>query len=135
MASIETIEAIGPEPAQRLRSAGIRSTRQLLARAGDTVGRRRLAATCHVSEKTILKWAKRADLLRVRGVGGEFSDLLDHIGVDTARELAKHRADRLYATCVDAARATEVVRRPPSAREVEGWIAHAKTLTPAVTYS
>ncbi len=133
MGSIESIEAIGPERAERLRSAGVRSTRQLLAKAGDSTGRRRLAAACDVSERRLLKWAKRADLLRVRGVGGEFSALLEQVGVETARELAKYRADRLYAKCLEVARATELVRRPPSEREVQGWVDHAKTLAPAVS--
>ena len=45
--------------------------------------------------------ANRADLARVRGVGGVFSDLLEHAGVDTVREFAIRRPDNLYANLVE----------------------------------
>jgi len=35
----------------------------------------------------ILKWVNMADLFRVKGIGQEYSELLEKAGVDTVREL------------------------------------------------
>ncbi len=35
----------------------------------------------------MLKWANMADLMRIRGVGEEYSELLEAAGVDTVKEL------------------------------------------------
>lgn len=134
MATIATIEGIGPSFATKLRAGGIRSTGQLLSKGGTKKGRKTIAAKCGISEKLVLEWVNRADLMRVKGIGEEYSDLLEHAGVDTVKELAKRRPDNLHAKCVEIARAKKLVRRPPSVREVERWVAHAKTLDPAVSH-
>ncbi|MDH3679946.1 MAG: DUF4332 domain-containing protein [Acidimicrobiia bacterium] len=134
MAAIATIEGIGPSFATKLRAGGIRSTGQLLSKGGTKKGRKTIADKCGISEKLVLEWVNRADLIRVKGVGEEYSDLLEHAGVDTVKELAKRRPDNLYAKCVEIAKAKNLVRRPPSTTEVERWVAHAKTLEPAVSH-
>ena len=37
--------------------------------------------------KKILKWVNMADLYRIKGVGSEYSELLEAAGVDTIKEL------------------------------------------------
>jgi len=134
MTAITTIEGIGPAHAQRLRVAGIRTTERLLAAAGSKAGRRELAQLCGISEKLVLGWVNRADLMRVRGIGEEYSDLLEQAGVDTVKELATRRPDNLHAACLEASATKGIVRRVPSAGDVERWVAHAKTLGPMVSH-
>lgn len=134
MTSIATIEGIGPAYTDKLKAAGIRTTERLLTAGATRSGRRALADECAISETLVLGWVNRADLLRVRGIGEEFSDLLEQAGVDTVKELATRRPDNLYGKCKEVSATKGVVRRLPSAGEVERWVAHAKTLPPVVMY-
>jgi len=134
MGSIESIEGIGPKMGDKLRKAGIRGTATLLSAGGTKSGRKTLAADTGLSEKNILEWVNRADLMRVKGVSTQYSDLLEAAGVDTVKELATRNADNLFAKMGEVNDAKKLVRRPPSLSETKKWVAHAKTLQPAVSH-
>ncbi len=136
MASLTTIEGIGPKYAKQLKAAGIRGTVGLLNLGCTKKGRKQLAADSGIPEKLILEWCNRADLMRVKGVGEEYSDLLEHAGVDTVKELRTRKPANLHAKMIEvnSARKVGLVRRPPSLSEVEAWVAHAKTLDAVMTY-
>ncbi len=132
--NILEIEGVGPVAAGKLTSAGVKTTESLLDKGGSAKGRKDLAAATGIDEKKILEWVNRADLMRVKGVGSEFSDLLEAAGVDTVKELAQRRADNLQEKMVEVNKQKKLVRRVPAASEVEAWVAHAKSLPGAVTY-
>lgn len=134
MASIETIEGVGGVYGEKLRAAGVRSTRVLLEKGADPKGRRALAEATGLSAHQILEWVNRADLMRVRGVGEEYSDLLEAAGVDTVKELRRRNAKNLLAAMTEVDQEKNLVRRLPVLSMVERWVAHAKELPPAVTY-
>ncbi|NNE73812.1 MAG: DUF4332 domain-containing protein [Acidimicrobiales bacterium] len=134
MASLQSIEGIGPATAKKFAKAGIRTTGALLKAGGTKSGRKQLAAESGVSEKMVLEHVNRADLMRVKGVGEEYSDLLEHAGVDTVKELRNRNAENLHAKMGEVNAKKKLVRRPPSLGETKRWVAHAKTLKPAVTY-
>ncbi len=140
MASIEAIEGIGPAYAKKLRAAGVRSCEALLERGAAKKGRDELAAATGFSAGTILEWVNRADLMRVKGVGSEYSDLLEAAGVDTVKELRNRNAANLTTKMVEVNDAAmkksnrSIVRRVPAQSMVERWVAHAKKLPPMVTY-
>lgn len=134
MAKLETIEGIGPVYAEKLRMAGIRSVNALLNAGATPKGRKDLAGKSGISYDLILAWINRADLMRVRGVGEEYSDLLEKAGVDTVAELAQRNADNLYAKLIEVSAAGRLVRRPPSHSMVAAWIEGAKKLKRVVTY-
>jgi len=136
MASIETIEGIGIKHGKALRKAGVRSTNGLLKEAGSKKGRKALAAASGCTEQQLLEWVNRADLMRVRGVGEEYSDLLEQSGVDTVKELRNRKPANLHAKMLEtnSAKRRPLVRRPPSLGEVERWVAHAKELDPKVSH-
>ena len=69
-----------------------------------------------------------------RGVGEEYSDLLEAAGVDTVKELRRRNAANLLSAMVDVNAKKRLVRRLPTQSMVERWIAHAKELDPVVTY-
>lgn len=134
MPTIESIEGIGIRNATKLRKARVRTTEALLRRASTRKGRKDLAAATGLPEKMILSWVNRADLMRVKGVGEEYSDLLEHVGVDTVRELKGRKPANLHSTMVDVNQKKRLVRRLPTESMVEAWVAHAKRLKQVVTH-
>lgn len=132
--NIQKIEGIGPSYANKLGDYGIRSTTTLLKVAADRQGRKDVASHTGIPESQILEWVNRADLMRVKGIGEEYSDLLEAAGVDTVRELGTRRPDNLHRSLLDMNERRQLVRRVPSLHEVEGWVSKAKTLAPMITY-
>ena len=134
MTKIVEIEGIGPAYAEKLTAAGIDTIEKLLSAGGAPKGRMDLERSTGISTAKILEWVNRADLMRIKGVGSEYSDLLEAAGVDTVKELATRNAANLFTKMEELNSSKKLVRRTPSAPEVEKWIAEAKTLPPAVTY-
>lgn len=136
MAKIIDIEGIGPAYAKKLIEAGVSTTQALLSAAGDKKARKAFAEKIGVAEATVLEWVNRADLFRVKGVGRQYSDLLEAAGVDSAIELAKRRADNLAKAMAEAnAKAAQrLVRQLPSPGQVQAMIDSAKSLARAVTH-
>lgn len=131
MTSIVDIEGIGARWADKLAEAGVRTTEKLLEVAGPKAGRAVLADQVGASDATVLEWVNRADLMRIKGVGEEYSDLLEATGVDSPVELAQRNAANLVAAMQPHAR---LVRRLPTESEVRGWIDEANTLEKVVTH-
>ncbi|WP_186390040.1 MULTISPECIES: DUF4332 domain-containing protein [unclassified Stappia] len=132
--SIDEIEGIGPVYAGKLQAIGIRTTDAYLERAKDPKGRKALAEETGIDDKRILKWANMADLMRISGVGEEYSELLEAAGVDTVKEL-KHRVPaNLHAKMKEVNEAKKLVRQLPSESAVEKWVEQAKSLPPTMTY-
>lgn len=134
MATIADIEGIGPVIAGKLQEAGIRSTQALLESCGTVKGRRELASATGIDQSRLLEWANRADLYRVRGIGSEYSDLLEAAGVDTIVELAQRNATALHEALVQVNEAKKLVRKLPTADQVAEWVQQAKSLPRVVEY-
>ena len=134
MASIIDVEGIGPAYAEKLREVGIRSIASLLKRGGNAKGRKELAYAINVEESKLLKWVNHADLFRVRGIGSEYSDLLEAAGVDTVPELRQRNAAALYETLVKTNEAKKLVRKLPTADQVAKWVEQAKSLPRVIDY-
>ncbi|MEK6721201.1 MAG: DUF4332 domain-containing protein [Chloroflexota bacterium] len=132
---IEEIEGIGPVYAEKLTEAGVTTTEALLESGGKRAGREALSETTGISTAMILEWVNHADLMRIGGVGSEYSDLLEAAGVDSPAELAQRNAANLAKTFqeVDAAR-PNMVRRVPSEETVTGWIELARALPTVVEH-
>lgn len=131
MTNIIDIEGIGPKWKEKLAEAGVKTTEKLLEVAGPKAGRVKLAEEVGASETMVLEWVNRADLMRVKGVGEEYSDLLEASGVDSPTELAHRNAANLVAAMAEH---EKLVRRLPTESEVQGWIDDAKTLEKVVTH-
>jgi predicted flap endonuclease-1-like 5' DNA nuclease len=134
MSTITDIEGIGEVYAVKLRAAGVRSTNALLERGRTPKERKELAAMTGFSEQTILEWVNRADLFRIRGVGGQYSDLLEAAGVDTVRELSKRNAESLTEALAKVNAEKNKVNKLPSLTQVKNWIQIAKSLPTGVEY-
>lgn len=134
MPSIDAVEGIGQRTATKLRKNGIRTTDALLKRAGDRKGRRKLASETGFTEKQLLEWVNRSDLMRCKGIGGEYSDLLESAGVDTIKELRRRNATSLTNKMVEINEKKKLVRRLPTESMVSRWIESAKSLEPSVKH-
>ena len=60
--------------------------------------------------------------MRIKGIGEEYSDLLEEAGADTVKELRNRRADNLHAAMLAVNAKKNLVRRPPAFKSVENWI-------------
>jgi len=132
--NITEIEGIGPVFANKLTTAGIKTVEGLLDAGADRSGRKKIAETTGIDESKILKWVNMADLFRIKGVGEEYTNLLEEAGVDTVKELRNRNAANLHAKMVEVNEVKKLVRQLPSLSSVENWVEHAKTLDPKVTY-
>lgn len=132
---IEEVEGIGDVNAAKLRDVGINTTDDMLMAGATSASRDKVASMTGISEKLILEWTNHVDLMRIPGVGSEYSDLLEAAGVDSPAELSQRNAANLATTFqeLDAAR-PNMVRRVPSQETVEEWIAAAKKLPRAVEH-
>ncbi len=128
------IEGIGPVFAEKLGDLGLKTTDDLLKVGASPKGREDLALASGISGKLILRWVNMADLFRIKGVGEQYSDLLEAAGVDTVPELAQRRADNLTLKMAEVNEEKQLVRRRPTEDEVAGWIESAKSLPRVVTY-
>ena len=134
MASLKSIEGIGAAFAKKLAGAGVGSTDTLLAKGATKKGRKELQEQTGISQKLILEWVNHADLFRIKGIGGQYADLLEEAGVDTVPELATRKADALTAKMMQVNAKKNLTNRPPSLKEVTKWIAAAKKMKRAVQY-
>lgn len=134
MAKIIDIEGIGPAYAKKLVDAGVSTTGRLLKMAADAAGRKDLAKQADVTTKQVLEWVNRADLMRISGVGTQYSDLLEASGVDTVVELATRNAENLFKKMVEVNAVKKLVRQVPSADQVKDWVAQASKLPRVITH-
>ncbi|MEM7625966.1 MAG: DUF4332 domain-containing protein [Planctomycetota bacterium] len=131
---IDEIEGIGPAKKEALAKADIATTDDLLGKCAAPAGRKATAEATGLTEKELLKFANMADLMRIKGVGEEYSELLEAAGVDTVKELATRRADNLTKKMEEVNEGKNLVRSLPSESTVSGWVDQAKELPPMLSY-
>lgn len=134
MAKIAAIEGIGDVMAGKLHAVGITTTDGLLAACATAAGRKELAAKTGLDASKLLGWANRADLFRIKGIGTQYSDLLEAAGVDTVPELAQRNAENLQAKMAEVNAEKKLVRQLPTLRSVQAWVAQAKELPRMIGY-
>jgi predicted flap endonuclease-1-like 5' DNA nuclease len=133
---IENIEGIGPAYAAKLREQGITNTKTLLQKLASRKDRTAVAQATGISDKRLLGFANKADLMRIAGIGPQMSDLLEAIGINTVPQLAQradHEALRermRFANEISKA----FVKQLPTPAQVRKWIDTAKTLDRTIQY-
>ena len=128
------IQGIGPVYAEKLVAAGIETVDQLLEKGKDAKGRKALEEVTGIRHDLILTWVNHADLFRIKGVGPQFSELLEAAGVDTVKELRTRNAANLAAKMLEINEAKHLCKRTPVEKEIQKYIDAAKELEPVVTY-
>jgi predicted flap endonuclease-1-like 5' DNA nuclease len=131
---IKEIQGIGPSFAEKLSAAKIASTDDLLDHCCSAQGRKAVAEKTGVSESNLLKWSNLADLMRVSGIGPQFSELLEAAGVDTIKELRNRNAENLAAKMKEVNDQKNLAKSSPAASVVQGWVDKAKTMEPKISH-
>ncbi len=132
MARIDQVAGIAVKDATKLRKAGIRTSKGLIELAANRKERNELTTALGFDPKDVQQWVNHSDLLRVRGVGAEYAELLVAAGVDTLRDLRRRNPTALLAKIIGLNGQSKVVRRLPTEAMVEGWIEAAKDLKPSL---
>ena len=128
------IEGIGEVYAPKLIAAGIVKVSDLLDKCAGPAGRKALEEETGISGKLILTWANHADLMRINGVGPQFSELLEAAGVDTVKELKHRKPENLQPKREEINEQKHLVGRVPALKEVEKMIAQANELPGVMEY-
>ena len=131
---IVKIEGVGQVHTKTLSGAGIKSTEALLKVAATAKGRKELEEKTKIGHKQLLDWVNRADLMRIKGVGEEYSDLLEEAGVDTVVELANRNPENLFKKIEEINGQKKLVRKLPALSMVTDWINQAQKLPRIVEY-
>jgi predicted flap endonuclease-1-like 5' DNA nuclease len=134
MTKIIDVEGIGDVYARKLSDAGVSTVEALLDAGRTPKGRETLVEKTGIGHALILKWVNRADLARIKGIGSEYSDLLEFSGVDTVVELGKRVPANLYKKMQEINEEKKLVRKLPVESQVADWVEQAKKLDRVVTY-
>ena len=91
-----------------------------------------LAAASGIPIETLERLVGRADLVRIKGIGAIFADMLEVLRVDRVARLARQQPQALHAALTGLNAVERLARRAPTAAEVAGWIAQASALPPLI---
>ena len=109
--NIVDLEGVGPVYAGKLEAVGAKTVESLLDWGATAKGRKDIATRTGIEEAKILKWVNMADLYRIKGIGSEYSELLEAAGVDTVVELSKRVGANLFAKMEEINAAKKLVRK------------------------
>lgn len=125
---LKKIEGIGVTYGERLAELEIKTTDDLLDKVGTKPGRQLLAEESEIPESLILTWVNHADLMRIDGIGGQFSELLEASGVDTVKEFAHRNPENLNSKMIEMNNKFGLTGKVPSVETLTELIEQAKRL-------
>ncbi|MBO9541753.1 DUF4332 domain-containing protein [bacterium] len=132
--TIIDMQGIGPVYAAKLKEAGLNTTAKYLDATKSRKDRQVLADKTGISYKLILRWTRKADLMRISGIGVKQADLLEACGVASVKELARRNARNL----AERVWAANNISRPfvkggtPTEARIAAWIEAAKVVVQQV---
>jgi predicted flap endonuclease-1-like 5' DNA nuclease len=125
---LSDIKGIDDAGIKQLAAAGINSIMEFIEKANTAKERNELSKQTNIDAKTLTEWYNRADLMRVKGIGKEFANLLEECGVDTIKELQHRVPANLHAKLKETNEAQKITGRTPTLENVEDWVAQAKEI-------
>jgi predicted flap endonuclease-1-like 5' DNA nuclease len=121
------LEGIGVKYGKTLEKAGFLDVESLIGLNRDQI--KELSKKTKISEKLIDKWAEHADLMRIDGIGPEYAEVINEIGVDSVKELAQRNpANTLERIKKLDKEKPDMFRKPPTLKMIEDWIEEAKKI-------
>ncbi len=133
MGRILDLDYLQPDEAQRLADFGVGSTHRLLLVAAHKKGREDLSRETGIDEERLLHLVHLADMIRVKGIGSEYSALLDGVGVGTLDQLSQREPERLHQDLTHLNDEQQIVRRLPSPEDVAAWVDRASSTTSVIS--
>ncbi len=131
---IKQLKGMDDQLAKKLKVKDIRDSKQFLDATASAKQRKALAKELEADERTILELANRADLSRLKGVAGIYSDLLEQAGVDTIKELATRNPENLYNKMLEVNNEKRLAGRLPTILDVAEWVEAAQEMPKVLTY-
>ena len=128
MTSIDSINGMTHIEATKLRRARVRTTVTFLQIASSRSGRALLTKETGISSPKLLHWAKRAELMKIRDLGRDYSDLLEAVGVESVSELKRRNPESLHESMSAINNRQEIVDRMPSLKRIAKWIEESKDI-------
>jgi predicted flap endonuclease-1-like 5' DNA nuclease len=125
---VKQIEGIGVTYSERLATLGIHTTEDLLTKCGTKSGRQHVAEDAEIPESLVLTWVNHADLMRIDGIAGQFSELLEASGVDTVKEFGHRNAENLHKKMLEVNNKFGLAGRVPSEETLHNMIEQAKKM-------
>lgn len=121
------IEGIGEKYAKKLEEAGYAQVEDLIPLSRTEINE--LAEETGISEERLDKWQEHADMMRIHGIGPEYSEALNEIGIDSTKELANRNPENTLERIqkLDEEK-PDVIRRLPTLEDIEEWIQEAKKI-------
>ena len=134
MTKLAIIKGIASAIENKLKELGIVSVESLLEACATKKARTELAKKTGIPEDKILTWSNHADLIRIRGVGGKYSKLLEAVGGDTVPELSKRNPENLYLKMIEVNEKEKLVEALPAKKQIIKWVEQAKKLPRVLQY-
>ena len=129
---IEAIEGIGPGFGGKLRADGIDTTEKLLEACSTDAGIAKVCACVDLDENTVRNWATMADLMRIKGLGGQWAELMWRSGISSVQDLASQEVAPLRLRFREVNDAEHRVAELPGENRVTSFIDQAKSLDPVI---
>ncbi len=83
------IEELSEDISRRLKDCGIRGIDGLLREGSTRKGRLRVGLCLGIGQERVRRFVTRADLMRITGIGGEYAEMLEAVGVHSVEELSR----------------------------------------------
>ncbi len=131
---IVEIEGIGETYGAKLNHEGVFTTSDLLEKCANKKGRETMSSLTHIPESLILTWVNHADLMRIKGIGPQISELLEASGVDSVPELKLRNTENLHKKMMQVNEQYGLSGKVPSENELHEMIEEAKMLEPKVAH-
>ncbi|MGI9220737.1 MAG: DUF4332 domain-containing protein [Woeseiaceae bacterium] len=125
---VESIEGIGSGFGSRLKADGISTTEELLELCTTDDGVARVCKCVDLDENTVRNWGTMADLMRIKGLGGQWAELMWRAGVKSVQDLAQREIGPLRAKMREINDAEHRVAELPGEKRVTKFIAEAQQL-------
>ncbi len=125
---ISMMKGINPELRESFFKIGVKYTQQLLERGRTNSQREELAQQLGISAKALAELVGRADMMRLRGIGGDLSLLLKEAGVLSCKALSEQNVERLHKRLGELHIGQRIAYHAPSRAQVRSWINEAHVL-------
>jgi predicted flap endonuclease-1-like 5' DNA nuclease len=120
---IQEVEGIGPSYGKQLRAMGVETTCNLVEafyKKDDNI--EKAANAMKIDPETIKAWTSMADLMKIPGVGGQYAELMQIVGISSRADLANADDTSLYDEMVSFNKKSPIVPSVPTLQTLKGWI-------------
>ena len=122
---VAEIKGLDADTHAKLVAKGITHNEHLLEHHKDAHKRNELLKHLGVQSAQLTEWVNRADLMRLKGVGREMSNLLEECGVDSCKELQHRTPDNLFKKLKETNDAKHITHHAPTLALVQEWVKEA----------